>query len=588
MDRKREEKYLSNNNIFLLLGLVNRAGFIVSFPEYLVFIHTRINKKNSVLTILHCVSFYKPRKGLFLLLQIEISMEEFQKYLEKSKFRQQQCLYPLLFQEYIYVFAYDYGLKASIEANKKLISYDIKSSLILVKRLIIRLYQPNSLMNSVIQNCNQNQINEHNRFFYAHFFSQMISEGFSFVVEIPFFLRFLFSSSKKKISKLQNLRSIHSTFSFLEDKFSYLNNVLDILIPYPVHFEILVQILQCWIQDIPSLHLLRFFLFDYSNWNSLIISKKLSSISIFSKENIRLSRFLYNYYVSEYEFLFLFIRKKSSCLRLTSFGTFLERIYFYGKIEHFRIVHHIFLKKTLWFFTDPLMHYVRYQGKAILASKGTYQFMKKLKYCFICFWQYYFHFWSESNRFHRNKFSYYSFYFLGYFSSVKINPLMVRSQILEDFVLIDTLFKRFDTLVPVVPLIRSLSKASLCTVLGHPTSKPIWTDLSDYDIISRFGQIYKNIFHFYSGSSKKRILYRMKYILRLSCAKTLARKHKSTVRTFLQRLGSIFLEEFFTEEGQVLSLVFQKTIYFSLYRLNKERIWYLDITHILDLLSHET
>ena len=59
---------------------------------------------------------------------------------------------------------------------------------------------------------------------------------------------------------------------------------------------------------------------------------------------------------------------------------------------------------------------------------------------------------------------------------------MVRSQILEDFVLIDTLFKRFDTLVPVVPLIRSLSKASLCTVVGHPTSKPIWTDLSDYDI----------------------------------------------------------------------------------------------------------
>jgi maturase K len=513
-------------------------------------------------------------------------MEEFQRYLEKSKFRQQQCLYPLLFQEYIYAFVYDYGLNASIEPVKKLISYDIKSSLILVKRLIIRVYKPNSLMNSVIQNCNQNSINEHNSFFYAHFFSQMISEGFSFVVEIPFFLRFLFSYSKKKISKLQNLRSIHSTFSFLEDKFSYLSNVLDILIPYPVHFEILVQIIQCWVQDIPSLHLLRFFLFNYSNRNSLIISRKL--VSIFSKENIRLFRFLYNSYVSEYEFLFLFISKKSSCLPLKSFGTFLERIYFYGKIEHFRIVYHSFLKKTLWFFTDPLMHYVRYQGKAILASKGTNQFMKKLKYYLVCFWQYYFHFWSDSNRFHRNQFSHYSFYFLGYFSSVKRNHLVVRSQILENSVLIDTVFKRFDTLVPVVPLIRSLSKASLCTILGHPTSKPIWTDLSDSDIISRFGQIYKNIFHFYSGSSKKIILYRMKYILRLSCAKTLARKHKSTVRTFLRRFGSIFLEEFFTEEGQLLSLVFQKTISFSLYRSNKERIWYLDIIHIHDLLSHET
>jgi hypothetical protein len=234
------------------------------------------------------------------------------------------------------------------------------------------------------------------------------------------------------------------------------------------------------------------------------------------------------------------------------------------------------------------MHYVRYQGKAILASKGTDLFMKKLKSYLVCFWQYYFHFWSEPNRFHRNQFSYYSFYFIGYFLSVKRNYLVVRSQILEDSVLIDTLIKRFDTLVPVLPLIRSLSKASLCTVLGHPTSKPIWTDLSDCDIISRFGRIYQNLFHFYSGSSQKKILYRMKYILRLSCAKTLARKHKSTVRTFLQRLGSIFLEEFFTEEEQVLSLVFQKTIHFSLYRSNKERIWYFDIIHIHGLINNET
>nr|CDM22235.1 maturase K [Carex lonchocarpa] len=519
-------------------------------------------------------------------------MEEFSNSLEKYQFRQQQCLYPLLFQEYIYAFVYNYGFNGSIESVKKLInydkliSYDMKSSLILVKRLIIRIYQSNFLMNSVIQNCNQNQINEYNRFFYSHFFSQMISEGFGFVVEIPFSLRFLFSSSKKEILKLQDLRSIHSIFSFLEDKFYYLNNVLDILIPYPVHFEILVQILQCWIQDISSLHLLRFFLFDHTNSNSIITLKK--SVSIFSKENIRLSRFLYNSYVLEYEFLFLFFRKKSSCLRLRSFRSFLERIYFYGKIKYFRIVHHVFLKKTLWIFTDPLMHYLRYQGKAILASKGADLFMKKLKSYLVYFWQYYFHFWSEPNRFHRNQFSYYSFYFIGYFISVKINYLVVRSQILEDSILIDTLIKRFDTLVPVLSLIRSLSKASLCTVVGQPTSKPIWTDLSDYDIISRFGRIYKTLFHFYSGSSKKRILYRMKYILRLSCAKTLARKHKSTVRTFLQRLGSIFLEEFFTEEEEVLSLVFQKTIHFSLYRSNNERIWYFDITHIHDLIHNET
>jgi hypothetical protein len=62
----------------------------------------------------------------------------------------------------------------------------------------------------------------------------------------------------------------------------------------------------------------------------------------------------------------------------------------------------------------------------------------------------------------------------------------------------------------------------------------------------------------------------------------LARKHKTTVRAFLQRLGSVFLEEFFTEEEKVLSLVFQKPYFWS-YR---ERIWYLDIIRISDLVNH--
>lgn len=73
----------------------------------------------------------------------------------------------------------------------------------------------------------------------------------------------------------------------------------------------------------------------------------------------------------------------------------------------------------------------------------------------------------------------------------------------------------------------------------------------------------------------------MKYILRLSCARTLARKHKTTVRAFLQRLGSGFLEEFFTEEEKVLSLVLPK-LSFPLHGLYRERIWYLDIIRIVN------
>nr|YP_010913837.1 maturase K [Tillandsia pseudomicans]WIL90114.1 maturase K [Tillandsia pseudomicans] len=511
-------------------------------------------------------------------------MEELQGYLEKDRSRQQHFLYPFLFQEYIYAFAHDHGLNDSIFYEPvEIFGYDNKSSSVLVKRLIIRMYQQNYLINSVNYS-NQNRFVGHNNYFYSHFFSQMISEGFAVIVEIPFSLRLVSFPEEKEIPKCHNLRSIHSIFPFLEDKLLHLNYVSDILIPYPIHLEILVQILQCRIEDVPSLHLLRFFLHEYHNWNSLITPKK--SIYVFSKENKRLFQFLYNSYVSECEFLFVFLRKQSSYLRLTSSGTFLERIQFYGKIEHLIVVYRNYFQKTLWFFTDPFMHYVRYQGKATLASKGTHLLMKKWKCYLVNLWQYYFHFWSQPHRIHINQLSNYSLYFLGYLSSVLRNPLVVRNQMLENSFLIETGIKKFDTIVPVIPLIGSLSKAKFCTVSGHPISKPIWTDLSDCDIIDRFGRICRNLSHYHSGSSEKRSLYRIKYILRLSCARTLARKHKSTVRSFLQRLGSVLLEEFFTEEEQVLSLIFPKPTPFSLHGSRRERIWYLDIIRINNLVNH--
>nr|AAX84500.1 maturase K [Orchidantha fimbriata] len=514
-------------------------------------------------------------------------MEKLQVYLEKvekEKSWQQHFLYPLLFQEYIYVFAYDHGLNSSIFYEPvSFFGYGNKSSLVLVKRLIIRMYQQNYLIYSV-NNSYQNRFVGHNNcFFYSHFFSQMISEGFAVIVEIPFSLQLVSFLEEKEIPKSRNLQSIHSIFPFLEDKFSHLNYLSDILIPHPIHMEILVQILQSRIQDVPSLHLLRFFLHEYYNGNSLITLNK--SIYAFSKENKRLFWFLYNSYVSECEFLLVFLRKQSSYLRLPSSGVFLERTHFYGKIEHLVVCRNYF-QKTLLVFKDPFMHYVRYQEKAILGSRGTHFLMKKWKCHLINFWQYSFHFWSQPYRIRINQLSNYSFDFLGYFSSVLINSSVVRNQMLENSFLMDTLTKKFDTIVPIIPLIQSLSKAKFCTLCGYPISKPIWADLSDCDIINRFGRICRNLSHYHSGSSKKQSLYRMKYILRLSCARTLARKHKSTVRSFLQRLSSGLLEEFFTEEEQVLSLIFPQITSFSLHGSYRERIWYLDIICINDLVNN--
>nr|ADO01534.1 maturase-like protein [Hedysarum vicioides]QXM16194.1 maturase K [Hedysarum polybotrys] len=503
-------------------------------------------------------------------------MKEYQVYLERDRSRQQDFLYPLFFREYIYGLAYSHDFKRSIFVEN--VGYDNKYSLLMVKRLITQMYQQNHLMISA-NDSNKNPFLGYNK----NFYSQLISEGFAIVVEIPFFLQLSSSLEEAEIVKsYKNLRSIHSIFPFLEDKFTYLNYVSDIRIPYPIHLEILVQILRYWVKDVPFFHFLRLFLYNFCNWNSLITPK-----STFSKSNPRLFLFLYNCYVCEYESIFLFLRKKSSHLRLKSFSVFFERIFFYAKREHLVEVFDKDFSSTLTFFKDPLIHYVRYQGKSILASKNAPLLMNKWKHYFIHLWQCFFDIWSEPGTIHINQLSEHSFHLLGYFSNVRRNRSVVRSQMLQNTFLIEIVSKKLDRIVPIIPLIRSLAKAKFCNVLGHPISKPVWADSSDLDIIDRFLRISRNLSHYYNGSSKKKSLYRIKYILRLSCIKTLACKHKSSVRAFLKRSGSEeLLEEFFTEEEEILSLIFPRASS-TLQRLHRNQIWYLDILFSNDLVNYE-
>nr|AAT40624.1 maturase K [Pauridiantha sp. Cable et al. 1389] len=502
-------------------------------------------------------------------------MEEIQRYLQFDRSQQHGFLYPLIFQEYIYGLAHDHSLnRSSLLENS---GYDNKSSFLIVKRLITRMYQQNHKM-IFANDSNQNLFFGRNKNFYP----QAISEGFAFIVEIPFDIRLISSQEGKKILKFHNLRSIHSLFPFLENNFSHFNSVLEILLPHAVHLEILVQTLRYWVKDASSLHLLRLFFHEY--W-TLIATKK-PRFDFSTKRNQRLFFLLYNSHAYEYECILAFLRNQSSHLRSTSFGVFLERIYFYGKKERLVEVVAKDFRVSLWLFKDPFMHSVRYQGKSILVSKGTPLLMNKWKSYLVNFWQCHFDLWFNSGRVSINQLPNHSLDFMGYLSSVGLNPSLVRSQMLENSFLINNAIKKLDTLVPIIPLVGSLSKAKFCNLLGHPVSKPVWTDLSDSDIIDQFGYICRNLSHYHSGSSKKKSLYRIKYILRLSCAKTLARKHKTTVRVFLKRLGSEFLEEFLTSEEEARSLTFPRAS--STFReVYRSRIWYFDITYIYDLTNHQ-
>nr|AQX36864.1 maturase K [Echites puntarenensis] len=505
-------------------------------------------------------------------------MKEIQRYLQLDRSQQPSFLYPLIFQEYIYALAHDHSLNRAILLEKP--SYDNKSSFLIVKRLIIRMYEQNHFLTSANDPIKNPFLGRNN-----NLYSKMISEGFSFIVEIPFSMRLISPEERKGIFKFHNLRSIHSIFPFLEDNFSHFHFMLDILIPHPTHLEILVQTLRYWVKDAPSLHLLRFFLREYCNCNKIIATKK-TSFHFLTKRNQRFFFLLYNFYVCEYESIFVFLHNQSSHLRPTSFGVLLQRIHFYGKIERLAQVFTKDFPTNLCLVKYPLMHYARYQGKSILLSRGTALLMNKWKSYLVNFCQCNFDLWFHSRRAHIKQLYNHSLDFMGYLSIVRLTPSTVRSQMLENAFLINNPIKKLDTLVPIIPLIGSLAKAKFCNLLGHPISKPVRTDLSDSDIMDRFGRICRNLSHYHSGSSKKKSLYRIKYILRLSCAKTLARKHKSTVRAFLKRLGSEFFEEFFLSEEEVLSVTFPRvySLFLGVYR---SRIWYLDITCINELVNQQ-
>nr|YP_010213118.1 maturase K [Linum grandiflorum]UBK11750.1 maturase K [Linum grandiflorum] len=504
--------------------------------------------------------------------------EKYKKYLELDRSLKKSFLYPLIFREYIYIVTSAHPLNEYGSLFSENLGYHNKSSLLIIKRLITRMNQSNHFQ---IFATDSHIFFRYNKILY----SQMISAGLATIIEIPFSLRLVSSFKKLQLVKSQNLRSIHSIFPFFEEKLTHLNYVSTGLIPYPIHLEKLIQAVRFGIKDPACLHLLRLFFHEYWSSKSRFISNKNFSIFLyFVKRNPRLFLVLYNIYIYENESIFFFLRNQVFYFRSTFYSFFLERNFFYGKIEQFAEVFANYFGIRLWFFKDTCMHYARYQGNFILASKGTPLAFKKWKYYLVNFWQCHFYVWSQSENIYLNSLCKDSIHLLGYLSSLGLNPSLVRSQMVENSFLIDNTQQKFDTKIPILSLIAALEKAQFCNAVGHPISKPNRAHSPDSDIIDQFVCICKNLSHYYSGSSTKS-LYRLKYILRLSCVKTLARKHKSTVRLFLKRLGSELLEEFFTEEKRILSLI-PRTSSIS-QRLYKGRVWYLDIVCINELAHHK-
>lgn len=492
------------------------------------------------------------------------------KKLEKIKKKlvwQQRFLYTLLFQDDLYAIAYNRSLnKVNL---KKIEKYNLSEqfSFLTLKRLINKIRRRKYIgklkknYNKVFDiNCN------------THFYSKALREGFAVILEIFFSVQ-LEKTFIKEFTKWTSYQSIHSVFPFIEDNFLHSNSILNIKIPYFLHPELLTRILRRRIQDTSFSHLLRLLFYK----NKKLITLNINSF-FFQKEMTRLSIILWHSFICELEFFLINQWKTLNYFKSLSYLTLLNQKNCIKKIQHISNdplsmkLQSFFYKKKVSF------HYVRYDNNYIIAIRGSNSLAEIWSFFFFQLWYYYFSYSFTPFRINIKKLSKNCFSFLGYLFSIQTKDIIVKTKMLHHLRKNYIIKKELYSITPISFLIRLLAKEKFCDILGHPISKLAWTTLTDDEIFDRFDQIWRNFFYYYSGCKNKKNLYQIQYILRFSCAKTLACKHKSTIRYVWKKYGSnFFAKSFFFKKQELISLKFLK-LYPSI-----KKIWYLDIVQINSL-----
>nr|CFQ34905.1 maturase K [Aulacomnium androgynum] len=480
---------------------------------------------------------------------------------EKKIILQQRFLYPLLFQDDLYAIAYNHSLNKI--KLKKIEKFNLNEcfSFLILKRLINRMRRKNRKKKLINKNF---YINYNN-----HFYLKIIQEGFAIIFKI------FFSVQLEKVfigefNKWTNYQSIHSVFPFIEDHFLHSNYILNAKIPHFFHPELLIRILRRRIQDASFFHSLR--LMFYKNKRLITLNK---STFFFQKEISKLSIFLWHYYIRELEFFLINQWKVLDYFKSLPYLALLDKKYCIEKTKYI-INNSQWIKFPSFFYKKKIFfHYVRYENNCIMAIKSSNYLAEKWSFFLYQFWHYYFYHLFGPFRINIKKISKNCFSFLGYLFGIQIKKVLVSTKMLDDSKKAYIIKKELYSITLISSLIELLAKEKFCDTLGHPISKLAWATLTDDEIFNRFDQIWKNFFYYYGGCKNKKNLYQVQYILRFSCAKTLACKHKSTIRYVWKKHGSnFFAKSFFFKKRELINLKFLKL------HPSIKKIWYLDIIQI--------
>ena len=106
---------------------------------------------------------------------------------------------------------------------------------------------------------------------------------------------------------------------------------------------------------------------------------------------------------------------------------------------------------------------------------------------------------------------------------------------------------------PISKIVQRLAANGFCDTKGFPISKKTWLAEEDNQIIQSFNDTIRGIFGYYSGAHKRRHQQRIWYILRFSCAYTLAAKHRCSLKKIFLKHGGLLKVNFgFSGERSIM------------------------------------
>lgn len=380
----------------------------------------------------------------------------------------------------------------------------------------------------------------------------------------------------------------HYAFVSINKNWYHSTTLVSSTIPQYLHPEIITRMVNIHIKDNTFVDLLRRGLH--------LISQK----SHYLNENIQQTL---SYYINGILYFFLeiefdFFIKKEMCSFMNEFqflynkkkSFLLKKKYLIPLVKLTRNTH---IKNLDHFFIENIekkfikySNYLRFKHKWLLTIHNDILIINLFKYRCIKFWKNRVGICLQNQKLSLIKLNSNNFFFLGIVLKQNHSKVIVTITLPSKQLLLKNKMQ-YNFLVikiPISHIIHILCKYGICDKNGYPISKSSWSIWSDFQIINRFHQIFFSIYLYYNGCVNRKKLSNIHYILCYSCGKTLACKHKTTLRSiWYQYSKTIFQIDFFRKNQ------FDITKYF--YGKNKfffeknVTTWYVDYVNYDSIIS---